>query len=157
MSLPVCKKHILLRLEHHGPLGVFLMYPSLLPLELLSDNEKWSWWYDPFYPFHFYVCTQIVKSRCGSLLPLPLFLLARAPRKKKKVMIESLHGSHVLIGLLSYHYYTTTTLDSVVLSLSRIVSDMKREGLYELLFYTQSCLTLPKNESSKGFWPMKSG
>ena len=43
MSLPVCKKHILLRLEHHGPLGVFLMYPSLFPLLSIafeSDNEK---------------------------------------------------------------------------------------------------------------------
>ena len=90
-------------------------------------------------------------------VPAALTSLSTSSPKKKKVMIESLHGSHVLIGLLSYHYYTTTTLDSVLLSLSRIVSDMKREGLYELLFYTQSCLTLPKNESFESFWPMKLG
>ena len=114
------------------------MYPSLFPLLSIafeSDNEKWSWWYDPFYPFHFYVCTQIVKSRCGSLP----FTSLSAPNEKKKVMIESLHGSsHVLIGLLFCYHYYTTTLDS---TLTLIVSDMKREELYELLFYYMHSLT----------------
>ena len=87
------------------------------------------------YPFHFYVCTQIVKSRCGSLP----FTSLSAPNEKKKVMIESLHGSsHVLIGLLFCYHYYTTTLDS---TLTLIVSDMKREELYELLFYYMHSLT----------------
>ena len=125
------------------------MYPSLFPLLSIafeSDNEKWSWWYDPFYPFHFYVCTQIVKSRCGSLP----FTSLSAPNEKKKVMIESLHGSsHVLIGLLFCYHYYTTTLDS---TLTLIVSDMKREELYELLFYYMHSLTSLFAKKRKSNW-----
>ena len=93
-----------------------LMIWSLLPFSLLcmhTDRQEQMW--------------------------VPALYLSFCPQRKKKVMIESLHGSsHVLIGLLFCYHYYTTTLDS---TLTLIVSDMKREELYELLFYCMHSLT----------------
>ena len=105
-----------------------LMIWSLLPFSLLcmhTDRQEQMW--------------------------VPALYLSFCPQRKKESndRISTRLSRAYWPPLLSCYHYYTTTLDS---TLTLIVSDMKREELYELLFYYMHSLTSLFAKKRKSNW-----